>query len=277
MNPILSKLVLTALLTSSPAFAASLTLGEIAKKGYVSGLACTTQWNRCEGKTPLAPNALAAALGLPSPNLTKEMWDTAGGGWRAEIQKESDWVVFFTPLGRKLSLQELRQHPEYPAPNHSTLPSISFQGRKLSDMELSCTAIVDVRNLGAFKKEQANILYDSKKNKIWSVKMEVMKRAYGGVNDGDRVRFITSGQLDEYRTSESNYLGVLRIKAMRLDSTGNLTKIFLGPNSTRDFQNYSDTCRIVYLMDGTHQSSESAPAQPRESGSGVTNTVPLRR
>ncbi|WP_139322899.1 hypothetical protein [Deinococcus marmoris] len=265
-----------------------MSLDEIVKKGYMGALVCSPLLNRCIGRTPFAPNALASTLGLALPNRSGEMWDTAGQGWRVEVQQGGDWYAFLTPLGRNLTAQELRQYPEQTAPSRTTLPDTNVQNQKLSDSELSGTVIIDVRHLGKMEKSQKNIVYDNLGKKLWSVEMYLAYSRGRIQNDGDRVRFITPDQLKNYSLSDSSWLGPLRIKAMKLESDKGYMRIVLGPNSTRSFNNYIPAFRIVYLMENSQQivnvapsrsqNSDIAPAQSRASSAGsIPIAVPPRR
>lgn len=96
--------------------APTLSLKQLVGTGYITGLQCFAGAQHCEGRTPLAANAFAIALGLPAPTATGQEWwpwDTAGRGWRVQHQLlTGSWTVRLTPLGRRLSTAELRAYPE---------------------------------------------------------------------------------------------------------------------------------------------------------------------
>lgn len=68
------------LLAGGAQAASTLSLKQLVGTGYIRGLQCFAGAQNCEGRTPLAANAFASALGLPAPTATGQEWwpwDTA--------------------------------------------------------------------------------------------------------------------------------------------------------------------------------------------------------
>lgn len=272
-------LVLT-LLASGADAASTLSLGQLARQGYVTSLRCFAAWKHCEGTTPLAPNAFAGALGLAAPTGTGRdwAWDTAGRGWRVQHQASSDqWTVRLTPLGRSLTRQELQAYPEprralpasppqraqstpggqeIPSPTRSggggvaTAPEVpgTSPGRAAPPRLLTCTVVVDVRSLGKMTRDMTSFVYDAQGRQLWPDTAFVR-----GVSSA----LVQEGNIHTYITSEAQlraFPNVTRVRALRLQApriapnARVFTDAVLGPTSTHAFQAAGQGCRVVYLM-----------------------------
>lgn len=224
------------------AAASDLTLTTLLSSGRIQSVRCYADVGFCEGQSLLAPNALAGALGLPLPNISRNGYDTAGRGWRVQSEEiGSSWKVTLTPWGRVLNRAELTQYPA-PAPVVASPPVRSKPAGP-------CVVAVDVRGLGNFQRDMTSIVYDVQGYQLWP-DPKVQRGVTVQFGDGDLHTYVTSeAALKTF--GKTTRVRALRVQPNKFSPTGGaLTDAVLGPTSAAAFKKAGQSCRVVYLMSG---------------------------
>lgn len=243
---------------------------------------CRAGLTICVGVTPLAPNSLASALGLPLPDRAQDGTDTAGRGWRIQQQPLAGaWTVMIEPLGRFLTAAERRAFPDSsalvaaparPAPSAGSsgaqtrrtdpsegrggapapipAPARGQPGRtgagQPAEQTPACTVVIDVRGLGHLQPDMTSFVFSGSRQ-LWPD---------AALFQGVSRQLVQETGLHTYISNEKDitrFHKVTRVKASRLrpsqfaPHSSVLTDVELGPNATREFLAAGKGCRVVYL------------------------------